>query len=605
MSSGPSFKSIVFVSPTSVRLWTLNKKDWTEFPKSLSLDKAPSADFVSLTQGSNVLVLVSDSYAGHLQFLADNKKDALTDEAIGQRLQDDFQIDIAAYEFATQRASLSRDKVQVSVSGLETGLYQDLLAWLPGFMPKKLWVMPFSWFLVPLKSVEPVLLAVENGKNSLLVSHHYLGVDDARELSFEDLAEYVVSRKEERKETHLLYVQAASKTFKKIETTLGEVVAVHPLISDVESEPLQAVISEVMLKGSDTLAELLHFEEAGTSPEDAEEKEDEDVVDAVELADIEADEAESDSDLPGLVPPVLPTPVPPVAPSASRGVSVETDLEELDEDLDEDFDEPQVITTEVDSVILIENADDDTRVVVLNDADDDSEDETREAGEVESAEEAETAEEIEEVEESPVVEVVDPISRMAAERSGQRAARVVDATPSDRYREVKPRRSWGGVLLVFFGMVALTVIIGGAVYWSQQVQPQQQALIPSEVAPTPTPVPTPAPTPVPTTLTLAEKKQLNMVVYNATTRAGLAGRYQTALNGAGWNVTSTGNATGEYEETGVLIFTSDDAAFETLAREMTGVTVRRLEENSENSAATVDIVVVINQPVEPAVEATE
>lgn len=604
MSAGPSFKSIVFVSPMSVRLWTLNKKDWTEFPQSLYLDKSPSTDVVSLTQGSNVLVLVSDSYAGHLQFLADNKKDALTDEAIGQRLQDEFQIDISAYEFATQRASLSRDKVQVSVSGLETGVYQDLLAWLPGLMPKKLWIMPFSWFLVPLKSVEPVLLAVENGKNSLLVSHHYLGVDDARELSFEDLAEYVISRKEERKETHLLYVQAASKTFKKIETTLGEVVAVHPLMSDVESEPLQAVISEVMLKGSDTLAELLHFEEAGLSPEDA--------IDAKEAdeAEVLADEAESDSeadsDLPGLVPPVLPTPVPPVAaPSVSRRVLVETDLEEVDEDLEKDFDEPQVITTEVDSIILIENADDDTRVVVLNDADDDSEDETREAEEVESAEEAETAEEIEEVEETPVVEVVDPISRMAAERSGQRAARVVDATPNDRYREVKPRRSWGGVFLVFFGMVALTVIIGGAVYWSQQVQPQQQALIPSEVAPTPTPVPTPAPTPVPTTLTLAEKKQLNMVVYNATTRAGLAGRYQSALNEAGWNVTSTGNATGEYEEAGVFIFTSDDAAFETLAREMTGVSVRRMEKNGENSAATVDVVVVINQPVEPAVEAVE
>jgi hypothetical protein len=545
---------------------------------------------------------VSDSYSGHLQFLADNKKDVLTDEAIGKRLQDEFHIDVSAYEFATQRASLSRDKVQVSVSGLEISFYQDLLAWLPGFMPKKLWIMPFSWFLVPLKSVEPVLLAVENGNTSLLVSHHYLGVDDARELSFEDLTEYVVSRKEERKETHLLYVQASSKTFKKIESTLGEIVAVHPLMSDVEGEPLQSVITEVMMKGSDTLAELLHFEEAGILPESVADTEKIEVV-ADEEGSGFAAHSDFDSELPDLVPPVLPTLVPPVAVhSVSHGLSKETDADTFDEYSDEVSGELQVLTTEVDSIIFTEDTNADTSVFVQNDVDDafDKREESTVDQELVSIKENPHGDR-----EEPVQEVVDPISRMAAERSGLRASRVVDDAPSVRYREVKPRRSWGSVFLVFFGVVILTVIIGGAVYWSQQVQPQQQVLIPSETAPTPNPVPTPTPTPKAATLSLAQKKQLNLVVYNATTRAGLAGRYKNSLNAAGWNVTSTGNATGEYEEAGVLIFTSDDAAFETLARELTGVTVRRLEENSENSPATVDVVVVINQPVEPAVEAVE
>jgi hypothetical protein len=586
MSSGLSFKSILLITTQGVRLWTLERKMWTESKHKLSLESAPSSAAVAVTQGSNVLVLVGDSFTGHLQFIADNKKDALTDEAIGQRLQDDFQIDVSAYEFATQRANLSRNQVQLSVSGIESALYQQILAWVPALMPRKVWLMPVAWFFVPLKSVEPVLLAVASGKDSLMVSHHYLGVDDARELTFDDLTEYVQSRKEERKETHLLYIQAPAKVLKKVESALEDVVAVHPLLGESTEDPMTEAITAVMAKGADTLAELLHFEEDGVvSEEDMAEG----VMEAVAAGKAAAGtpEALDASSLPQPKPPVLSAPVPPVSAGKSDRVTIEdedeseddhdedeNDFEDVDTDEDEDIHELEGVEVSDEPVSVQETANVQP-VSVFDDA-------TEETTEVE-----------------PVAAEPDLISRLAAEKSDARATRPVAAASAERYREVAHKRSWGVIIIVFVGMVALTVLVGGAIFWSQQVQPQQQGLIPTEATPTPTPAPTATPTPAPTALTLAQKKQLSTTVQNATTKAGLAGRYQRELNAAGWNVTGAGNADGEYSETGVLIFTTNEAAFATLSSELGGVTVRRLDEKPAGVAASVDVVIILNEAVEP------
>lgn len=610
MSPAVSFKSVVVVTSQGVRLWTLNRKVWSESKAKLSLDSAPSSEAIALTQGSNLLVLVSDAYTGHLQFVAPNKKEELTDEALGQRLQNDYQIDVGSYEFAMQRSNLTRTEMQVSVSGIEAAIYAQVQSLIAALQPRKSWVMPLGWFLSPLKSVEPVLLAVVGPKDQVYVSHHYLGVDDARELTLSELTEYVQSRKEERKETHLLYIQAPARTFKKLESSLAELVAVHPLVPDASGDPLTEVITEVMNKGTDVLSELLHFEDAVS--EVAEEstvastnQEDPDVAVATvttvtetvsvvspamapgpvisglqssddlefvggeesEMAD-SSDSADSseDTDTAGDLPqPRLPQPSAPVAPPVS---TARTRVAVTQEVID-----PEETSDRVDVVEVKEST---TSVVT-------------------SVAPAVAAAMVEEELEAPFVEEQidhrDALSRLAAEKVSDKS--------NQRYREVAQTRSWGIVALVFVAVVAATVLVGGAIFWSQQPQPQQNALIPSETQPTPTPSPTPTPTPQPETLTLAEKAQLTTTVVNATSRAGLAGRYQAALKTAGWNVPTAGNARGTYTEAAVYIFTENEAAFQTLSREFEGVSVRRMTENSEGTAATVDVVIVVNQAVEP------
>ncbi len=611
MSAAPSFKIVFFVSPEGVRLWKQEKKTWIEDSEKISLDKDPTEAIQAQVQGANVLVLVSDSAAGHLQFTAENKKEELTDEAIGQRLQDDFGVDIEAYEFAMQRFPITRNKVQMSVSGIEANLFESIRSWVLKLSPRKLWITPFSWFLVPLKSVEPVLIAVASGKNTVSISHHYLGVDDARELPVEDIAEYVESRKEERKETHLLYLHAPARIAKKIESSIEDIVAVHPLLPDSESDDFAAVIQSVIEKGTDSLGEILHFEEVGESPlelpqaesvsavapvfSDSEEETEDDQVNedtgTSEQSSETNDFSEDSLDLPAPVPPVLTAPQPPVMTSevVESSVSVSV-LEDQDQDEIEELDteEIQKSSQPVKKVVIREEV----KEVLFEEPDLEVETEFTS----ESPEEAEI-----EKEEQESQEEQDVFAALAASKASKRVESSANHNSKDRrYRDVAPKRSWGMVFLVFFAVVGLTVLAGGAVFWSQQVQPPQQAFIPGDTAPTPTPTPAPTPQPEPAGMTVADKKQIDMVVLNATSRAGLAGRYQRALNAAGWNVTSTTNASASYSQTGVYIFTADDRVFETLSAELQDVTVHRLSANEETSFKG-DVLIVVNQAVEPKV----
>ena len=120
--------------------------------------------------------------------------------------------------------------------------------------------MPFAWFISTLKSVDPALIAVLID-NEIHVSHHYLGIDDARVLSQEDLPKYIQVRQKERKETHLLYVQSPSRKRKSIDKSLKDLeITTQSLLSDSTDDTLLDVVQAVLTKGTESLGELLHFE---------------------------------------------------------------------------------------------------------------------------------------------------------------------------------------------------------------------------------------------------------------------------------------------------------------------------------------------------------
>lgn len=611
MSTGPTFKTVVYVGSSSVDVYTANKEGWKKFAAEFTLDSTPTNDLVALTQGSNVLVLVSDVFAGHLQVVFPNKKDQLTDEHLGQVLRKDYDIDLEAYEFASQKFPVTRDRVQVSVSGLERGKYQEALDWVRQLLPKKIWVMPFGWFMSPLKSVEPVLLAVVRNSQEVLVSHHYLGVDDAREIALADLVEYCQARKEERKETHLLYLQSTSPQFTAVEKELSDSVAVHPLLPEFSSDVLEDVIAAVMQKGNEALAQQLHFEEEAPTVEDLSVL----PVDTVEIepelkAEAKAkgkkskDEAKNTDDSSkieesALSAADLPRPTPPVAIAVLDTEAVtaeftpdeESAVEEVEEGVDVQTEGGQDggVVEEVESSEFFESP-------------------------VESEEDREEMGELEIESNEPEITIQDTegegeeVSAELETSSGTEflstlTADKVKKTSNDaRYREMpNKRQSWAPVVLVFLLVAIITSVVGGAVFWSQQMPGSSLSMLPEE-SPSPTPAATPVatPTPQPSVLSEDEKGDLTVAVFNATSKAGLAGRYASALEGVGWTDTSSGNATGEYES-GVFIYTTNDTAFDTLSKELTGVTITRLTANEEKSAASADVVIVINNSAEPKV----
>jgi hypothetical protein len=258
--SAPQFQSVVFVQQDTARIFHLPQKNWHSVEGEFKLTEDAPPEAIDKLKGKNVLVLLSDAYCGHMQFNQENKKSKLTEAAIKQLLEDDYDIDTSAYEFNWQNYTISRQLVQVSVSGVEQDILDKVKDWLEPTSAKKVWLMPFAWFVSTLKTVDPALIAVMIGQNAY-VSHHYLGIDDARVLTKEDLPKYVGARQKERKETHLMYLQTPTRQRKAVEKLLKSVdITTQSLLSDSTEDALLDVIQAVFTKNLASLGELLHFE---------------------------------------------------------------------------------------------------------------------------------------------------------------------------------------------------------------------------------------------------------------------------------------------------------------------------------------------------------
>ncbi len=539
MSSAPAFKTVVFFDQDEVLVFVTAKKGWRQLAGTHSLSQLPDKEIIDAVKDGNVLAVVSDEACGHLQLIVPNKKEAYADENIG-RLLGEQHIDINVYEFASQRFPLGRDEIQVSVSGIEKEVYQKVERWVSALGSKKFWLLPFGWFVSALKSVEPALIAVILNPKRVLVSHHYLGVDDARVIPLADLRDYVLARKEERKETHLLYLQGAPDLRRETTKQMGEAMAVHTLLPDEGENALLAVVEAVMAKGGETLSELLHFVGEAESAEKATKTAKAEVVKTEVVQEELAPEvaaATSVSVAEELPKPELPTSVEnvePVAPSESAARTV-VEVEE----------EPPVVVAPAVEVPVVT--------------------------ELPAASEAPT-DLVSQLHEGPVVK---------------------DNT--DRYLEMPEKRSrWKGPILVFLAVTIITGVVGGAVFWSRQVRPPGPPLLPAAGQSTPTPEPTPTATPTASPaaeLSAAEKKQTSIVVLNATGVAGLAGKVKTKLAESGWTNVRTGNAEGSYDGA-TFIYTAKEELIPILSKDL-GVELKRAAQVKESSAADATVVIIL------------
>jgi len=598
--SAPQFQTVLFIHEDSIRLFYLPQKNWHALDESALLSEPIPAAMREKLSDKNVLVLVSDSYCGHLQFTRENKKTELTESAITQVLQDEYEIDTDAYELSWQNSVLSRQMVQLSVSGVEKDVLSQTQKWLEGTGAKKVWVMPFGWFLSTLKSVDPALIALLI-EDQLHVSHHYLGIDDARVLDIDDIAKYVRARQKERKETHLLYLQTPARKRKLVEKQLvGVEISTQSLLVETSDDVLLDVVQAVLSKGQETIGELLHFE--------------------FELAYSEvAASTPAVSTLPAPATPVaaaiasdLPRPLPPV--SLRNAVEVEPDVEDesapvLEEPVAQTENAPVSEAVIEDEAILPEEM----------------------TGEIDTfsptAAASVVAKEVAETSSFPAQsEAIDPTSEytddedfeelppkkekeLAQDKSSQVLASLknsgVHSSNGDRYAQMEEKKSWKGPILVFFLVVTLTAVVGGAIFWSQEGVDSFLSLFPNfrnqspvQLA-SPTPMPTVEPSPVvvatesaqPAPEEKVDKATPRILILNATGITGYAGKIKTKLEAAGWEKVSVGNATGTYADA-TFVQTEMADAIPVLGEDL-GKTLKETTKLSEAQAANYDIVLVL------------
>jgi hypothetical protein len=566
MSEVPAFHSVLLVGESGVSSFLWQKKQWVAGPK-LDLDAPISAKDQAELAAKSTLILVSDRWAGHLQMILPNKKSDLTDEHIGQVLSEQYQIDVAAYEFALQNFSVSRDLVQVSVSGLEKDIFQKIENWAQQLDTHKVWIMPFSWFLAALKSVEPALLAVAEDADTIFISHQYLGVDDGRVLPLTSLLAYVQARKKERKETHLLYIHTSDVLRNKIQATLGDVVSLQTLLPEHSRNLFLDIVAAVLAKGSDTLAELLHFEvEIAPKPQPVAEATPEPAAEEPAPAVAEP-----------VAPPTLPEPV-------VETIAMETELPETPSD------SGLVAPVPPESIVAAERTRS-TKVEVV-------EPDQAELTVIEPTPAPPT------VAEAPVVgtekPAVPPTPEPAADKPelvsmAQRLHTKAVATDNqDRYVPVVAKKSWKLLFGVMLLVAIVTGVIGGAIFWSQQTLPANTQLS-TNVTPTPvptaTPQPTPSPTPVPAAANTA-KAGTKILLLNATGISGLASKEKARLVSLGWKKIDTGNATGSYQD---AYFVSGKATTDVMTALTTdlAVSTKQVTTIKEDNVANYDVVIVI------------
>jgi hypothetical protein len=168
---------------------------------------------------------------------------------------------------------------------------------------------------------------------------------------------------------------------------------------------------------------------------------------------------------------------------------------------------------------------------------------------------------------------------------------------------VKPAKKMGifNYVLLAFGVALVISLVGGGIVISQQAISDKdtgtlQTPI-SSVTPEPDEEEEPTPTPKPTAAPVA-LDELDILVVNATSIAGKAGKVATAIKKTDANLVDTGNAKDDYEDEGTFIMFAkpEFSGVKEELEEATGLTFEEIDmSKTENTGGKYDIVIVLNE----------
>lgn len=557
-------------------------------------------------------------------------------EEIKTKLLPQLDLDKDTHDVQTFIVTQHGGKSKVQISALEKTVLEAFRVPAEKQGVKVSGVYPLSWTTKSIISLEPSISVVQIGTR-LYSALHYIGVDQCTSQTTGEvsaIAETIKTLKGAEPSIQTVYLLTNQLVEQELKKELSDTLPLQQLTSYEDEQPdLPSYVKQIIESGLRTLSipdfpvpqfpigKILGTLSEITSPEEPE-SDDEDLetetpsaakstLQAIDI--FEEDEEDDDEEIAELGEEelegsALPLPTPPVVPvvgadisESSSNILASDSLTEPDEDaseinsaLEEDEEKDEEVKSDR-SETLIEDEDSEEEAIKEVTAVKDPFDRA--------------ASVIEQEEEDAELEVktnTEPdITRFAAGAAGRidsseplnstRVAPVSKQVLKNRSKNRSLVRMLAVTLIVFLVTVGVGVGIGLGLL---SLTSRQTTETPSPVAsatPDSTPVVTATPTPTPEPE--IQKDQFSILVVNATTVSGLAGKYQRSLDTAGYKSVGAGNAKGEYEEgENYILITEDNAALVAALQKDTGLTLTTdssLDKTTEDARNQYDAVIVI------------
>lgn len=573
-------------------------------------------------------------------------------EEIKEKLLPSLDLDKDTHDVKTFIVTQHGGKSKVQISALEKSVLEAFRVPAEKQGVKIKGVYPLSWTIKSVISLEPSISVIQIGTR-LYSALHYIGVDQTTSQTTAEvtsIAETIKTLKGAEPSIQTVYLLTNELVEQELKKELSDTLPLQQLTNYVENQTdLPAFVKHIIESGLRTLSipdfpvpEFPLGKILGTLTE----KDDDDTTDPDE-----AEDTDTDKEVAMSTPAVLPA-TPPAAASLKAIDVFADDTEDEDEPEEDKSDEaepeeaddtsddseaddspelptptPPAITSavqdeEVRITEVVENvvsvnpavasmsipqveeppapepkakdplikdpfADAEEKEALARDTDEDTTDDTEEL----SSGSAE-----------PDISKFAPGAALAAERSSSSPARV---SPINK-QKIKNRgqnqslvRMIAVTVIVFLVTVGVGVGVGlgllSLTSRDTQVTSSPQVSVtpePTPIAETTTPSPSPSPTPVE-----IDRSEYSVLVVNATTVSGFAGRYQRMLQEEGYDSVAAGNARGEYTAGKNYVLLGENAAqLQDVLEEDTGLTLAQdeeLEKSTEDPRNQYDAVIVL------------
>lgn len=507
------------------------------------------------------------------------------------------------------------EKSNVQLSAIERSLLAPIYASAEKHEVKVDKTVSLSWTIKALISLEPSLSLVQMGDNLYLVQH-YIGIDQATSAEVSDvekIGETIKTLKGAEPSIQTVYLLTNELVEEKLKDLLKSTLPLQQL-SDFKDEKSEvpSYVKQVIEAGAKTLS-VTDF----NVPEFKIEKVDEALLDEVEKeakksekdeVDEEA-ESTSEQDIPEVISDE-PLPEPTTPPSAENVITPVED--EKDDEKEEKEEVKEVEETENEEkglggieddfeVIGVPSSTLSTENDILEKKSEETDSSTIMPEETKSTSVTEetptTKPEInEEKEDSNALSQFAVVDDHADEKSEEK--KEMKAEKTEKKEIIKNKTGISSMLRMAFVSIAvffLTVGVGvglglGYLTISNNQQAEETPQIVDETVTEEEPSPTPSPSPE----VEIDKAELEILVVNATTKAGYAGEIKSLIEDDEFENVDAGNAKGDYEEGNYVLMKEENAALIELLAEATDLEFTFSDEiKTEDIKDAYDAVVVL------------
>lgn len=562
-------------------------------------------------------------------------------EHVETKLLPDLNLSQDTHEIETTVLTSFKGNSKVQISAIEKSVLAPLRAMVKKTEVKITAISPLSWSIKAIVSLEPSITVLQLGSN-LYAAQHYIGVDQASSYpldEYDSIVETIKTLKGAEPSIQSVYLASGSLVEEDIKEKLSDTLPIQQLATFKEEDSkMPSYVKFIIESSMRTLSipdyPVPNFELGKPSDADLESLSETKIEDEKEIKEenelpeptkkeevkkeeeIEkVEEVEEDSSSKTVDPATVDLPAPSVVPMIPE---VDEQKETMAEDkknkstTDEKEEElpsiPEIETTTPE--VAKEESSDEVKPLEETEEKSDEIKPLNSSSEVEEVKPVEIAETEDKKEDSEI-----DLSQFAGKDTDEGNGLAVEDKDTNKSEdgEISPIKKLdksqkkviknsSGVnnmlkmvfitIAVFFITIAIGVGVGLGLLKMSDKQPEEP--VATVVEETPTPEPTVEPTPEPVEIV---KEDLSILVVNATTKAGYAGKIKTLLVDAEIEDVDAANAKGEYEEgTDYLLMKEENEALQTLLEESTELEFKYSADiDIEDTAEEYDAVIVLGK----------